>query len=334
MSPGSRVVVTIGLVAVGLVASAPVRADETDNFTCRVRPLTDALPVIDRLMNDRIQDALARANQPGGAPCDAACLFQHLQAVVGANDRHPLTGIPHAVVARAVARHPEVNRCHLAFRESIYGARPYDQPWLLPFTGRIIWLADSIRVAGRVVGIDKINHFLREGLAHWRAERSGADVAAIMTRELGRPGRRWRMTEYGLKGRALTGVLAYADLAASYGGLGFWRDLLSVGHADAYIGFDGQAGRYIQQRPFTWAAYVNDAWDEAINCSAVQPALWKDVRPALDRLALRCPVTDCQVLSSLPDAALYVSPACLGAEPRSAVGPAAYRSTTAAPIVQ
>jgi hypothetical protein len=334
MSPGSRVVVTIGLVAVGLVVSAPVRADETDNFTCRVRPLTDALPVIDRLMNDRIQDAIARANGPGGAPCGAACLFQHLQAVVGANDRHPLSGIPHAVVAREVARHPDVERCHLAFRDSIYGARPYDRPWLLPFTGRIIWLADSIRVAGRVVGIDKINHFLREGLAHWRAERSGDDVATIMTRELGRPGRRWLMTEYGLKGRALTGVLAYADLAASYGGLGFWRDLLSVDHAGAYVGFDPDSRRFIQQRPFTWAAYVHDAWDEAINCSAVQPALWKDVRPALDRLALRCPVTDCQVLSSLPDAELYVSPACLPGDPRRAVGPIAYRMTTAAPIVQ
>ena len=334
MAPGSRVVVTIGLVAVGLVASAPVRADETDNFTCRSRVLIDALPVMDRLMNDRIQAALARANRPGRAPCDAACLVQHLQAVVGANDRHPLSGIPHAVVAREVERHPEVDRCHLAFRDSIYGARPYHRPWLLPFTGRVIWLADSIRLAGRVVGIDKINHFLREGFAHWHAEQSGDDVDTIMTRELGRPGRLWRMTEYGLKGRALTGVLAYADLAASYGGLGFWRDLLSVDHPGAYIAFDAQARRFTQQRPFTWATYVNDAWDEAINCSAVQPALWKDVRPALDRLALRCPVTDCQVLSSLPDAALYVSPACLPGVPRAAAERIAYRRTTAAPIVQ
>ncbi len=334
MAPGARAVFTIGLVSVGLMASAPVHADETDNFTCRTRVLMDALPVMDRLMRDRIEDALARANRPGGAPCDAACLGRHLQAVVGANDRHPLTGIPHAIVARDVARHPDVDRCHLAFRDSIYGARPYHRPWLLPFTGRVIWLADSIRVAGHVVGIDKINHFLREGLAHWRAERSGADVAAIMTRELGRPGRRWRMTEYGLKGRALTGVLAYADLAASYGGLGFWRDLLSIDDADAYIRFDARAGRFVQQRPFTWAAYVNDAWDEAINCSAMQPALWKDVRPALDRLALRCPVFDCRFLSALPDAGLYVNPACLPDEPRTAVGPVAYRRTTAAPIVQ
>jgi hypothetical protein len=334
MAPGSRLALTIGLVAVGLVASAPVHADETDNFTCRTRVLIDALPVMDRLMSDRIQEALARANRPGGDPCDPACLAQHLQAVVGANDRHPLTGIPHAMLAREAGRHPDVDRCRLPFRTSIYGARPYHRPWLLPFTGRIIWLADSIRVSGRLVGLDKINHFLREGLGHWRAERSGADVAKIMIHELGRPDRRWRMTEYGLKGRALTGVLAYADLAASYGGLGFWRDLLSVDHADAFIGFETRTRRYVQRRPFTWAAYVNDAWDEAINCSAMQPALWKDVRPALDRLALRCPVIDCKVLSSLPDAGLYVNPACLAVEPRTAVGPVAYRRTTAAPIVQ
>ncbi len=334
MATGSRLALTLGLVAIGLVPSVPVHGDETDNFSCRTRPLIDALPVMDRLVSERIQQALVRANRPGGAPCDAACLMRHLQSVVGANDRHALTGIPHAVIARDVARRADVDRCHLVFRESIYGARPYHRPWLLPFTGRIIWLADSIRLAGRVVGIDKINHFLREGRAHWRAERSGDTVAAIMARELGRPDRRWRMTEYGLKGRALTGVLAYADLAASYAGLRFWRDLLSIDHPDAFIGFDARASRYVQRRQFTWAAYVNDAWDEGINCSAVQPALGKEVASALDRLALRCPVTDCRFLSTLPDAAMYVSPACLPAGPRAAIEPGTYRRTTAAPIVQ
>ena len=238
------------------------------------------------------------------------------------------------MIAREAGRHPDVDRCQLAFGESIYGARPYHRPWLLPFTGRIIWLADSIRLSDRLVGLDKINHFLREGLAHWRAERSGDDVAEIMSHELGRPDRRWRMTEYGLKGRALTGVLAYADLAASYGGLGFWRDLLSIDRAGAFVGVETRSGRWVERRAFTWAAYVNDAWDEAINCSAMQPALWKDVRPALDRLALRCPVIDCRGLSRLPDAELYVNPTCLAAAPRTAVGTVAYRKTTAAPIVQ
>ena len=54
------------------------------------------------------------------------------------------------------------------FGETIYGARLYNQPWLFPFLGRIILVSDSVRLSDRIVGLDKINHFIREGLAHWR----------------------------------------------------------------------------------------------------------------------------------------------------------------------
>jgi hypothetical protein len=233
-------------------------------------------------------------------------------------------------LARTIQRHPRVDRCHLEFRESIYGARRYDHPWLLPFLGRVIWLADSIRLSGRIVGIDKINHFIREGLSHWRAAgRPGGDIADVLARELGSPARRWSMTERGLKGLALTGVLSYADLAASYAGYRYWRDLLSLDGPGAYVGRDARSGQYVQRRRVTFADYVTDAWDEAINCSAFLPAAARDVRIALGRRGLQCPVTDCRTLAALPSAALYVNPAC-----RSAAAADTYRTTRAAPIVQ
>jgi hypothetical protein len=226
--------------------------------------------------------------------------------------RQRLTGIPHARLAHLIERHPGIDRCHLDFRASIYGARPYHQPWLLPFLGRVIWLADSIRLADRIVGLDKMNHFLREGLAHWRlADEAGVDVPGVMARELGSEWRRWSLTERGLKGSSLTGVLAYADLAASYAGALFWRDLLATDGPGAFVAHDEVGQRFVARRRFTFADYVTDAWDEAVNCSALRPRLAREVGDALARRGLRCPVADCASLARLPDARLYVNPGCL-----------------------
>jgi hypothetical protein len=130
-------------------------------------------------------------------------------------------------------------------------------------------------------------------------------------RVLGSPARRFRWTEYGLKGWSLTGVLAYADLAAGYSGFQFWTDLLSMGSPASYVGRDASSGRFLQTRPFTFAAYVNNAWDEGINYSIFQPVLGREVAAALAHRELSLPVGDCRSLASLPDARLYVNPACL-----------------------
>jgi hypothetical protein len=314
MGTCARTFLLIGVVALLLSSPGRAHADETDNFTCRNRPLKDSLGALDALMNARIREAVERVNRREGAACDASCLFRELQERIGGSYRHPLTGIPHSRFAKWIDERPDIDRCHLTFKESIYGARAYNQPWLFPFTGRIIFLADSIRLSGRVVGIDKINHFIREGLAHWRAlERPGGEVAAAMRRELGPPGRQLRWNEHGLKGLSLSGILAYADLAASYSGFRFWSDLLSIERAGSFVAYDTEAGDFFQRRDFSFAAYVNDAWDESINCSAFHPTLAKQVATALRSRSMTCPVTDCRPLAGLPQAGFYVNPACVAA---------------------
>ena len=158
----------------------------------------------------------------------------------------------------------DVDRCRVRFRDSIYGARPYNQPWLFPFTGRIILIADSIRLNGRLVGIDKVNHFIREGLSHWRDAREPAAASQpSCARNLVPPGRQFRWNEYGLKGWSLTGVLAYSDLAASYSGYRFWSDHF----VDRPAGVARRPSRRLpagsfRRRPFMFAEYVTDAMDE------------------------------------------------------------------------
>ena len=311
---GVRARAFLVIAAVGLVLFSPGRsqADETDNFTCRNQTLRDSLGALDALMNVRIQEALARASRRERHSCDAACLFRLLQEAVGASDRHWPTGIPHARFEKWIDELPDIDRCHVEFRASVYGARDYDRPWRFPFNRRIIYLADSVLVSGRVVGMDKFNHFIREGLANWRAvARPGGDIAAVMTRELGPPGWQLRLNEHGMKGMSLTGVLAYADLAASHSGFRFWSDLLSIGQAGSFVGYDASAGAFVQRRDFTFAEYVNDAWDEGINCSVFHPTLATQVATALGRRGMSCPVADCRRLASLPQANLYVNPGCL-----------------------
>lgn len=295
------------------VGARPVWADETDNFTCRARLLRDSLTALDSIMNARIQAGAARANaRTGNGGCDDACFAREMQAAVGGNYRHPLTGIPHSRFERWIAERQEIDRCRLRFGESIYGARPYNQPWLFPFTGRIILIADSVRVNGSVIGIDKINHFIREGLAHWKAARSpGRDISEIMATELGPPGRQIRWNEYGLKGWSLTGVLAYADLAASYAGFRFWTDASTTSRSSSYVLRDPHSGYFVVTRQFTFADFVNDAWDESINCSAFQPGLAKEVAAALAKRSMTCPAASASALVALPDARLYVNPAQL-----------------------
>ena len=301
--------VCAGLCLAVLVAlPVPALADETDNFTCRLRVLRDSLPALDAIMNARIQTTLLRVNNRRER-CDEACLARELQAEVGGTYRHPLTGIPHSRFERWIGERTDVDRCRIGFRDSIYGARPYNQPWLFPFTGRIILIADSIRVSGRLIGIDKINHFVREGLAHWKAAgEPGGNIAAVMRSELGSPGRQFRWNEYGLKGWSLTGVLAYSDLAASYSGYRFWSDLSSIGQPGSLVVRDATSGSFVSRRLFTFADYVNDAWDEGVNCSEFQPGLAKQVASALAKRMMACPAAGASSLSDLPDGRLYVNP--------------------------
>ena len=312
MNAGVRALAAVVGAVLVLGTPAGACADETDNFTCRDRLSVDAQAVLDGWVNARIQEAIAHANRRCPEACDAADLADELHRRVGGSTLHPLTLIPKARLERWIPAQREVDRCHLGFGETIYGARPYNQPWLFPFLGRIIWVADSILVAGHVIGLDKIGHFLREGFAHWReVERRGASIASAVAREWGPPRRQFRWTEYGLKGHSLTGVVSYADVAAGYWGFRFWSDLLSLDREGSFVAHDAGLGRFTQRRAFHFDEYVNDAWDEAVNPSRLHPTLEREVRAALQHLGLEWPVTDCRSLAALPDARLYVNPACL-----------------------
>jgi len=308
----TRAVLAVCAAALMLTVPSAASADETDNFTCRARLSSDSLAILDSWVNARIQEALGRANRRAAGQADEAALVRELRKAVGGSVPHPYTLVPHSRFERWIDGQSEIDRCHLSFAETIYGARPYNQPWLYPFLGRTVLVADSILLSGRVVGVDKINHFIREGLANWRAvDRRRESIAEVLARELDPASTGWHWTEYGLKGMSLTGVLSYADVAAGYSGFRFWEDLLQLGRERSLVAYDAPLGQFVQVREFTFAAYVTDAWDEAINYSTYHPTIGREVAAALRARGMTMPVRDCRPLADLPDARLYVNPACL-----------------------
>src|SRR4029450_10188697 len=100
MWSGFRSGVIISVVFLNFTVAARSFANETDNFTCRSRPLEDSIGAVDALVNAKIYEAVARANARGA--CDASCLVRALQKSVGANVLNHLTASGHARRARTL----------------------------------------------------------------------------------------------------------------------------------------------------------------------------------------------------------------------------------------
>lgn len=128
--------------------------------------------------------------------------------------------------------------------------------------------APVIRVGSLLIGIDKIGHFVSQGWFYFVRERAirRADPSASNA-EVDR-----RIRHYGhdlesnFLGFGGTGVYSYADLAANWQGLMFFRSLF--GGPNPHIAIAN--GRYMLARPFHIVDYATDAWDEVNNPSRPQ----------------------------------------------------------------
>jgi hypothetical protein len=96
--------------------------------------------------------------------------------------------------------------------------------------------------------------------------------------------------EGGIWGLGGTGVKSYGDMSANYGGYLFWKDLLDS--KDSYIQC-GSDGVLRQVTKVDVKRYVDDAWDEAINCSSFsRPDIAQKIVTNIKRVSngMDCPV--------------------------------------------
>ena len=147
-----------------------------------------------------------------------------------------------------------IERRRIAFRDSIYRDFIVEETPTISASERV---SSVINVAGHYIGTDKLGHFFTEGKSYF-------DIAIAKGEGVERALLFGVFTESLYYGALTTGVFSYADLTANFNGFQFWRRVVGKG-SDNYIVCDGN--KWIVNKPFEIALYVDEAWDESVNCS-------------------------------------------------------------------
>lgn len=267
-------------------------AAEVDQFTIpegQPVALPDVAPVLEAEVNRLMQRAIEKANarfmvqHAKSAPrwlqpqCDQARLYDALadhlaRSVIGQLESF-------AEESQAITRR------EISLQQSIY------QDFFWQASPTLMWserVSAVIEVNGVEMGTDKLGHFFTEGYSYFLAtEQLERDI------ESGLLFGEWSESVY--FGAQTTGVFSYADLVANTQGLRFWNRVLGrktdplTGEAvKPYIVCENV--RWKQVQDFRWDGYVDNGWNESINCPALgsedllQRILKRDVTCDVSRL--------------------------------------------------
>ena len=169
----------------------------------------------------------------------------------------------------------EVHHLQTSRFRSIYRGHPI---WATRVAG-LFGTGPTIKLNGVLIGSDKLGHFLSQGRKFWLRFRQSRDEAQAAEHSA--------YTERALFGQMTTGVYSNADLVANYEGYRFYRSLFEddiVPGKPAILAWEG--GKWVVQRPFTWADFVNEYWDEALNVNHFDGLLYPHMK---ERLETFCP---------------------------------------------
>jgi hypothetical protein len=258
-------VVLLWAVATGW--AMPAGAGEIDSFTQRYSLHTDATALLDAKTNALLAQAVDAAN--GGPDAEERALFSGDRAP--ACSEFALYDNVRELLARRfvgqlqiyVLHNPAIEKSVLTRKTSIYRDFGLLETPTLGIGQRG---SPVIRMGGFVIGSDKLGHFFAEGYDYFK--RVYLHDAAI-----DRALRYGEFTERLFFGGTMTGVYSYADLVANFNGMRFWAhltgrypDILGGGSAPKpYV--ECRDNHWVKTGHFSWANYVDAAWDEGINCS-------------------------------------------------------------------
>jgi hypothetical protein len=178
-------------------------------------------------------------------------------------------------IERFVMHSPEIDKLPQYRWQSVYRGAPI----LARRVNFLFGVGATIRLAGSLVGSDKLGHFFSQGLKYYRSHLDGWSESRIAGR--GRFNERW------LFGQLTTSIYSNADLVSNWEGYLFYRGLFEdgiVAGKPALVRFEKGGARLA--RAFTWSDHVNDYWDEALLPSYWSPALERAMKPRVEAL---CP---------------------------------------------
>lgn len=127
--------------------------------------------------------------------------------------------------------------------------------------GKHYGLQGAFNLGGHVIGPDKVGHFVDQGydLIETFIENGSSKEAFRMAMEDSND------MEEGFFGLIASDVKSYGDMSANFSGLKFYYNLLSGD--DPQLTCDPKTNKYKMNYDFNWSDYVNDSWDEGVNCS-------------------------------------------------------------------
>ncbi len=255
------------LFAASMMLASVGLAYESDQYSNRLAEVEDSLEILDQRVNDALEKIIREWDKTDS---------EHRNIEFAEAIYHELGGLHWSdKIERWVLKTQRVDKYPQTRYGSIYQG--------LPFWGRRVnfffGIGATIRVDGVMLGSDKLGHFFSQGLKYYKRDQRGWSRDRIL--EFGAVGERW------LWGQLMTGIYANADLVANYEGMRFYKSLFDDGVIEGKGPIiEWQDGMPVQLREFTWADYVNDYWDEALNPSYVVDALYTGLR---QRIREKCP---------------------------------------------
>lgn len=168
---------------------------------------------------------------------------------------------------------------------------------------RMAWyieLSPIIQVAGVLIGLDKLGHFLGQGSNyHARYRAIGAVPEAERLRAIRELGHRQELGQLGI---ATGGVYSFADLAANWAGMTFllalFDDVAIEGDSHARYFDRTPDGPYRRVRDFHWSEWITSDWDEVLN-----PAVLPE-RALFDKVSANMRASICEHYRADPEAFL------------------------------
>ena len=247
-----------------MLAASLCSAYETDQFTNRLLPIEDSTVLLDRRVNQTIEDLVAGWKGPRKDWKAVQFIYNDI------GGRHWVDKIE-----RWAMKSEEVERLQPSRRNSIYQGQPIYATRVAGMFG----VGPTIKLNGQLIGPDKLGHFLSQGRKFYRRYLKYLDESKAAEHSA--------YTERALFGQMTTGVYSNADLVANYEGYRFYRSLFEddiVPGKPAILAW--QDDGWVIQRPFTWADHVNEYWDEALNINHYDALLYPHMKTRLQEF---CP---------------------------------------------
>lgn len=297
-----------------LTVAAPTTALAlfVDQFTNRNTPVADSLEILNSQMRSLISHSIEAANT-SAYKCNERYSSNSDQSrdFLFAAFRRGLLDFPIDDFAES---NKHVAKKQTLFKDSIFQG-VYSSSILNILSGKILDTEAVINMDGRQVTTKKLARFLDDGFRLYKRQMTTHQPSVAQTEK-----QSFAEAEKFVNG---TGVLSYAEHAASMAGYRFWVDLCGPSTAEGrcfpekLVTCDMNTGKWELSKDFIFdfSDYVDDSWDEGINCSMyaadISFSITKNIQKVTGNKHLPCPVdpVKCFELSSTRSKK-YLSPVC------------------------